>query len=713
MTDPARALLDAKLALEAELVRPLVVCGEAYILALHENGGRPLPAFQRMQHVERLETVLRTHYARVAMVMAGKRPPRDPSLSEAALSLRHETSMILRARDQAQRIIASIEREMEREIARTAPALAVADDGTGHLTAKAEDPDLEIKADRERITGVTAGMVGRYRARVPAIANVNTNAPAEEARMAAILDELDVIRPGERLMQTWNSLLDGRERPAHHDAHGQTKPVDEPFEVGGELLRFPGDSSLGASVGNTINCFPAGTKVSGDVFAATRHWYDGELVEITTRLGHKLSGTPNHPVLTPEGWVALGALHEGSHVISRSDAGRDQSGRFVDGLGTHHVHDVEPCIEQVFDALATGRRGVRVSNLAVNFHGDRPAHDVDVVTAERPLRFGRDSSIFKHLDQLGFAPPGFDAGALFPRRFFRHFGIAGLGSSAGVVGGASDRASSICVGLGEADDVGFAAGSQRHASIPKRVCDHGSANSETFGHRQDRLASVVSKQHIVGHPVPSLSLQNALSRPSLPNRAGSYDGFSDRFWGSSNPMGDSQYGHPGSIEIDCVLHISSRQFVGHVFNLQSQHEMYYANGVVVHNCRCFLTTFAVDEAGNRRLIHTGPSAPARRMKRPNETLEQAKPRLNPTANIRLNGRSRANLVLHDKNKTIAQLRQVKPNLIEVRVGNRVIARAETNPSAGTVTKITVSKRYRDNGSDVEGIIRRSVALSAQ
>jgi hypothetical protein len=383
MTDVARALLDAKLALEAELVRPLTVIGEEYIVALHENGGRPLPAFSRMQHVERLEMALRRHYARVALVMAGKRPPRDPSIAEAALSMRHETSMHLRARDQAQRIIASIEREMEREIARTDPPVMV-DDGTGHPVAKSEDDaEIEIKADRERITGVTAGMVGRYRARVPAIANVNTNAPAEEARLAALLDELDVIRPGERLVQTWNSLLDGRERPAHHAAHGQTRPVDEPFEVGGELLRFPGDSSLGASVGNTINC------------------------------------------------------------------------------------------------------------------------------------------------------------------------------------------------------------------------------------------------------------------------------------------------------------------------------------------RCFLVTHAEDESGNRRLIHTGPSAPARRMKRPNETLEQAKPRLNPTANIRLNGRSRATLVLHDKNKTIAQLQQVKPNLIEVRVGNRVIARAETNPTLGTVEKISVSPAWQRNGSDVEGIIRRSVALSAQ
>lgn len=35
---------------------------------------------------------------------------------------------------------------------------------------------------------------------------------AEEVRLAAVLDELDIIRPGEHLVQTWNSLLDGQER---------------------------------------------------------------------------------------------------------------------------------------------------------------------------------------------------------------------------------------------------------------------------------------------------------------------------------------------------------------------------------------------------------------------------------------------------------------------------------------------------------------------
>jgi uncharacterized protein with gpF-like domain len=45
-------------------------------------------------------------------------------------------------------------------------------------------------------------------------------------------------------------------RPAHAAAHyeGQTVAIDEPFRVGGALLLFPTDSSLGAGPELTINC---------------------------------------------------------------------------------------------------------------------------------------------------------------------------------------------------------------------------------------------------------------------------------------------------------------------------------------------------------------------------------------------------------------------------------------------------------------------------
>ena len=50
----------------------------------------------------------------------------------------------------------------------------------------------------------------------------------------------------------WLTALDGRERPAHREADGQRVGADQPFVVGGEYLKFPGDPS--ASAKNRINC---------------------------------------------------------------------------------------------------------------------------------------------------------------------------------------------------------------------------------------------------------------------------------------------------------------------------------------------------------------------------------------------------------------------------------------------------------------------------
>lgn len=64
------------------------------------------------------------------------------------------------------------------------------------------------------------------------------------------LDALNNLFPD----KTWITELDNVVREWHLAAHGQKKPTKEPFIVGGELLKYPRDSSLGASTANIINC---------------------------------------------------------------------------------------------------------------------------------------------------------------------------------------------------------------------------------------------------------------------------------------------------------------------------------------------------------------------------------------------------------------------------------------------------------------------------
>lgn len=59
---------------------------------------------------------------------------------------------------------------------------------------------------------------------------------------------------GKIITKVWRAVGDSKTRPAHSRASGQVVELGKPFLVGGEKLMYPGDWSLGASPGNTINC---------------------------------------------------------------------------------------------------------------------------------------------------------------------------------------------------------------------------------------------------------------------------------------------------------------------------------------------------------------------------------------------------------------------------------------------------------------------------
>lgn len=79
------------------------------------------------------------------------------------------------------------------------------------------------------------------------------NKAADEAIRQAV-DMGAVRRSAAR--RVWDSAGDdGRTRKSHLAMEGQEVGIDEPFRTpGGELLMFPGDTSLGASAEETVNC---------------------------------------------------------------------------------------------------------------------------------------------------------------------------------------------------------------------------------------------------------------------------------------------------------------------------------------------------------------------------------------------------------------------------------------------------------------------------
>lgn len=259
-------ILDAKMALEFELMGPLDKIGMDYIRSIEMNGGASLSAHDRLGYQDNLETVLLRHYARTSSVFQGIRPTRATTLESAALSLAHLESLRSRAARNAGLLLRSIDRAWSEAMGHGHRGV---DDGTGHYAkseAKSElfrsietkDDPVAVKPAQSptvsyyaKLKSAVSKVVGKFKSNMPAVTSGNTNPVAEQTR------ELQIVAPKDAngyIEKTWKSLMDGRERDWHHDADEEVVPVKDAFEVGGERLRFPGDSALGASLANLINC---------------------------------------------------------------------------------------------------------------------------------------------------------------------------------------------------------------------------------------------------------------------------------------------------------------------------------------------------------------------------------------------------------------------------------------------------------------------------
>lgn len=327
----------------------------------------------------------------------------------------------------------------------------------------------------------------------------------------------------------WLSKRDARVRATHRIADGQVRALGDKFRVGLYELRFPGDpAELPGSWEEIANCFIGETVVSAsDVEGSFRLPYSGEVVTIRSASGRILTGTPNHPVLTERGWVALGKIQQGDHVVCA--VGRDDRSPGVDP----DMQNGPAAIEQVHHALAATGTGQRISSGGVNFHGDQAVGEVEVVAADRVLDL-RGHTTFDQQDGqrvlVGRGPAVADTadgdGPLVA------FGVGGDATAHGGVGSVSDPGAALGTESVHSDLVRGATSAWLNLGAQQAASDGGAVDPEVFG---QRLLAFT-----------------------------------------------------GEVSTDEIVHVERSAFAGHVYDLQTRGGSYTASGMVVHNCRCGL-----------------------------------------------------------------------------------------------------------------------------
>lgn len=222
-------------------------------------------------------------------------------------------------------------------------------------------------------------------------------------------------RLGIQLEQQWLATTDERTRETHRLLDGQHVPVTSYFRpegYGAEYsIRFPGDPAARGDM--TWNCFIGETLVTTDsqIKASYRHEYVGELITIDTSSGVHFTCTPNHPILTPRGWVAAKSLNDGDNLLI---TGRSGAKRSFWKPNVNHAFASMETVHELFDVLFAKRATVT----GVDFHGDIATSDVEVVAKKGFLGFRFDSCIFKRICKLAFKPsdtPDFCEGTTMKR----------------------------------------------------------------------------------------------------------------------------------------------------------------------------------------------------------------------------------------------------------------------------------------------------------
>ncbi len=383
------------------------------------------------------------------------------------------------------------------------------------------------------------------------------------------------------LEKHWLATRDNRTRSSHHKTDGQVRPMDQPYDVGGFHMMFPGDASLGAPAKEIIQCFPADTLVQAPpIEAAYQRWYEGEMVSVQTTLGHHLTGTPNHPVLTTRGWVALDRLTESDSLLCCA------SGQGVP-LGQLDIQHEPAQLGEIFSALAEAWNVVRVVGLRDDFHSDGMDGNINVVRADSKLRNRLQTGLSEPGDHLLLAHAYLAKGALVGKRQLVGVGWAGGLAPGGGMRSSGQSATFFGAALGLAQQHALRAVAWSDVGQFQQAGDHIAAHAKLSSDLLDRLARTIGGQDSGGNVAMVAQLRQGDSLALRPDGGAALMdtplGSHHRKTKGSGNLGDAL---AGLVQLAHVSKLRRIGFAGHVYNLQTDRGWYIASGIISHNCRC-------------------------------------------------------------------------------------------------------------------------------
>ncbi|KKM23989.1 hypothetical protein LCGC14_1609680, partial [marine sediment metagenome] len=260
---------------------------------------------------------------------------------------------------------------------------------------------------------------------------------------------------------------------------------------------------------------------------AYKRYYQGEVVSVQTELG-TITGTPNHPALTPRGWVPLGDLSQGDYLLS------DGGEVWGQGVVGPNPDNCPARFDEFFSTTKVSSTSHRVVGRVPDFHGDGIEAEVEIVTTQHGLlRYWVESAVLQTLLHLSLQR-AYEATGLLKRS------------------GASRKKLLYPFRRRLGQAVNFIRTAREQFSAP---------NCQTLHSQGSSLAAVANRDALLAQVISESLLPYVMS--------GCY----------------SLDAPPLNVKRTKVIKISRKHFNGHVYNLETDTGHYTVGGIIVSNCK--------------------------------------------------------------------------------------------------------------------------------
>ena len=405
-------------------------------------------------------------------------------------------------------------------------------------------------------------------ARTETIAS-STNGQQELWRQAVDKGLLDP----DKTWRSWITTPDDRLCEFCEPMDGQTVGLEEPFTSGDGATVMVPPLHPQCLTGDAV------ITPGGRITAHTERRYDGDLLVIRTSAGHEIACSPNHPILTPDGWLGAHALAVGGYVIC------GDLRQWKTASNVNHQH-MPAMFHEIADTCRRSRKmmSAEVPVSAEDFDGDGKGSKVAIIRTHRLLRNTDDSALAQPLVELAFkrARVAYRALSRLSRMAFMlpSQGTAQDGSVGGLhLAFALDGGHALPL-----NEFGLAGRALPDTSVLQSAVYGAPRTSESLRQLIGRISGAITSRKFFGRQGDvrfiggRLGSSNGFSPLAQPAREGAA--------GDAALVSEIHRGASGPVSLDQIVSVHSMVFHGMLHNLETERHVYSANGIITHNCRC-------------------------------------------------------------------------------------------------------------------------------